>query len=92
MGRKRKLDDLTHHTDFPWRLRVMMALADIRAGELSSESGVTMKTIYRARAGLFMPELADRERLILAIEAWRPGTLDMMRADERRGARLLIKQ
>ena len=79
-----KLEDLLHQTNFPWRLRTLMSLADIRAGELSSESGVCIKTIYNTRVGLIMPEKAVRTRLLLAVEKWHPGALDMMRAAEQR--------
>lgn len=91
-AKRRALKDLSHRADFPWRLRVLMALADIRAGELSSESGVCMKTIYHTRAGLIMPKPQTREKLLSAIEDWQPGVLDMMLAAERRRARYLIKQ
>lgn len=69
---------------------MLMALADIRAGELSSESGVNMKTIYYARVGLHLPGKDIREALLLAIERWRPGSLAMMRAAERRRARASV--
>ena len=82
-----RLEELSNKADFPWRLRVLMALADIRAGEISSESGVCMKTIYNTRAGLMMPEKAVRKKLLYTIEQWRPGVLDMMRAAEKRRAK-----
>ena len=78
-----KLSDLTHRANFPWRLRVLMALADIRAGELSAESGICQQTIYNTRAGLIMPAECVREKLLLTIEQWHPGALDMMRAAEK---------
>ena len=78
-----KLSELAHRANFPWRLRVLMALADIRAGELSAESGVSMKTIYHTRAGMLMPAERVRHKLLLTIERWKPGTLDMMLAAEK---------
>lgn len=80
---KAHLSDLTHRTNFPWRLRVLMAMADIRAGELSAESGVCQQIIYNTRAGNVMPAERVREKLLLTIEQWHPGTLDMMRAAEK---------
>ena len=85
-----RLEELSSKADFPWRLRVLMALADIRAGELSSESGVCMKIIYNTRAGLMMPEKAVRKKLLHTIEQWSPGVLDMMRAAEKRRARASV--
>lgn len=78
-----KLQDLAQRADFPWRLRVLMALADICAGELSAESGVSMQTIYRARANQLMPSDGVRYKLLESIERWKPGALDMMRAAEK---------
>jgi len=78
------IEDLSRRADFSWRLRVLMALADIRAGELSAESGICQKTIYNIRAGNHKPEKAVREKLLLTIEDWSPGVLGMMRAAERR--------
>ena len=81
------MEDLSSGSGFAWRLRVLMALADIRAGELSAESGICMKTIYNIRAGNHRPEQLIREKLLGTIEEWRPGTLDMMRAAEKSGLR-----
>ena len=81
------MEDLSRRSGFAWRLRVLMALADIRAGELSAESGICMKTIYNIRAGNHKPDLPVREKLLTTIEEWRPGTLGMMRAAEKRGLR-----
>ena len=79
---KSEVSDLTNREDFPWRLRCMMALADIQVGELAEETGITMQTIYKARAGMSRPSKRNRERLVLTIEKWRPGTMAMIRAAE----------
>ena len=77
-----KVTDLTNKEDFPWRLRCMMALADIQSGELARESGVPKVIIYKIRADQHKGKEETREKLILAIENWRPGTIAMMRAAE----------
>ena len=74
--------DLTSQTDFAWRLRVLMEMADIRFGELAEKCGMSIGQVYKIRAGEKHAELATREKLLKAIERWKPGTLKMMRAAE----------
>lgn len=74
--------DLTNQTDFAWRLRVLMEMADIRSGELADMAGLRIGQVYKIRAGEKHAELATRERLLSTIEKWKPGTLAMMRAAE----------
>lgn len=79
---KAKIEALTREEDFPWRLRCMMALADIQGGELEEKSGVPKRVIYRIRSGDLKSNQKIRERLVISIEMWRPGTIDMIRAAE----------
>ena len=69
--------------DFPWFLRVMMSMADVRPGELSAETGIPTTTIYDLRCGQTKPSRETVDKLLNGLERWCPGVTDMMRAAEK---------
>ena len=76
--------ELINRIDFAWRLRVLMAMADIRPQELAGKSGMSLQHVYKIRAGEKHPDLEEREILLSSIEKWKPGTLAMMMAAEQK--------
>lgn len=76
-------DDIYGKRGYTWRLRVAMAIADIRCEELADRSGAGVSTVYNARSGR-TPSRETRVRMMDAIETWKPGSIDIMLAAEAR--------
>ena len=78
-----KLNDLMEQKLFPQRLRLGMAIADIRSCELADRCGMNERKVYNIRNNCRNTTPDDRSLMLRALEDWKPGTLEAIRAVER---------
>lgn len=69
---------LAERADYREVLCIGMAIADIRPCELASESGISMPMVYQCRCAATFKKRGNEalmQKLLRAMERWKPGTL-----------------